>query len=274
MDWSLVLVSQGIEAIIEPPTQEHGWQLIIPAPEYTRARRAVRQYVTENRRVPWVRELPWTGLLFDGRSLIWLFLFCAIFALSETRLPILREAGLMSNQAVYAGQWWRLFTAIMLHGDLGHLAANVSIGAILLGLAMASFGAGYAVLAAYLAGVAGNLAGLIFYGAGHRGLGASGMIMGALGLLTAQSLAYWRAGVEPKLLVLRGLAAGCLLLVLLGLDPAADVLAHVGGFVAGLCFGILLTLSPTPSAQHHRANLFAELLCGALMLLTWALALK
>lgn len=44
------------------------------------------------------------------------------------------------------------------------------------------------LLAAYLAGVGGNLATWLVYGDNHRGLGASGMVMGALGLLAAQSV--------------------------------------------------------------------------------------
>ena len=274
MDWSLVLLSQGIETIIEPPAEDHGWQLSLGEPDLARARAALRQYLAENRRPAWVRELPWTGLLFDGRSVVWLLLLCAIFALGQTWLGSLREAGLMSSQAVRAGQWWRLFTAVMLHADWGHLATNVSTGVVLLGLAMGSFGAGYGVLAAYLAGAAGNVAGLWLYGPVHRGLGASGMVMGALGLLTAQSLAYWRSGSETSWLVVRGVAAGCLLLVLLGLNPDADVIAHVGGFVAGLFFGVLLLLSPTPTAQHTWGNRIAELVCGGLMILTWGLALR
>jgi membrane associated rhomboid family serine protease len=272
MEWSLVLLSQGIEAIIEPPEGEHGWQLAVAEPDLLRARESLRQYQAENRRGPWVRELPWTNLWFDARSVLWMFLLCVLFALSETRG--LREAGLMSSQAVQAGQWWRLFTAVMLHADLGHLATNVTTGLLLLGLAMGSFGSGLAVLASYLAGVAGNVAGLLLYGPVHRGLGASGMVLGALGLLTAQSLAYWRAGATPKLLVLRGVASGALLLILLGMNPDADVIAHVAGFLAGLLFGGILVWLPVPPRRQLLANRLAELVCGGLMALTWALALS
>ena len=273
MDWSLVLVSQGIETTIEPPAEDHGWQLAVATPDYARAAEALRQYLAENRRNVWVHELPLTGLWFDGRSVIWMLLLCVIFWLSETRLGVLRDAGVMSNEAVHAGQWWRLFTAVMLHGDLGHLATNVCTGVVLLGLAMGSFGPGLGVLAAFLSGVAGNVAGLLVYGETHRGLGASGMIMGALGLLTAQALAYRGGGVTPKLLLLRGVAGGCLLLILLGTNPAADVIAHAAGFAAGILFGVLLVLFPTPPARQASVNRAAELLCGALMVLAWGLAL-
>jgi membrane associated rhomboid family serine protease len=172
------------------------------------------------------------------------------------------------------GQWWRIFTAVSLHADIAHLAGNVAIGVLLLGLAMGSFGPGMAVLAAYLAGAGGNLAGLLFAGPQHRSLGASGMVMGALGLLAGQSIAFLRRGDNPRRLVLRIVAGACLLLVLLGLDPHTDVLAHVGGFVSGAAFGAVLSISNGKLAQNELANRAAELICGAIVAGTWALALR
>src|SRR5260370_36848917 len=68
MDWSLVLVSQGIETRIERPEQDAGWRLVVDLPDHQRALAAIRQYRLENRRRPWVRELPWSGLIFDWRG--------------------------------------------------------------------------------------------------------------------------------------------------------------------------------------------------------------
>ena len=52
MDWSLVLVSQGIETRIEF-NEEAGWQLAIPEHELERARDILQQYQAENRQWPW-----------------------------------------------------------------------------------------------------------------------------------------------------------------------------------------------------------------------------
>ncbi len=273
MDWSLVLVSQGIEVVIEAANDEHGWQLVLAAADSSRAFAALRHYHAENRRRPWVQTLPWTGLAFDWRSAVWFAWLIVIFFLGETRFPHLRAAGLMDSSAVWAGQWWRLFTAVSLHGDLAHLIGNVTTGVLLLGLAMGGHGAGHALLAAYLAGAGGNVANLLLHPDAHRSLGASGMVMGALGLLTAQSLTLLRAGLTPRQFATRGLLAGVLLMVLLGLNPDTDVVAHVAGFLAGVLLGGLLALAPTRLLQSPQANRFAELLCGALMILTWRLAL-
>src|SRR2546421_1302369 len=206
LDWSLVLVSQGIESTIEQPSDEAGWRLVVEGTDGQRAIRALRQYKAENPYPVWRRNLPWTGLIFDWRSLACALLLVLIFVLSETTHPNLRQAGRMDSQAVWSGEWWRLFTAVTLHRDLPHLASNVTAGILLLGLAMGSFGSGVGLLAAYLAGVLGNLAGLFLYIGEHRSLGASGMIFGALGLLTGQMFGLLHAGLSGKQLVFRGVA--------------------------------------------------------------------
>lgn len=100
------------------------------------------------------------------------------------------------------------------------------------------------------------------------------MVMGALGLVTAQSLAMARAGLTSQQLATRGLLAGALLLVLLGFNPGADVLAHVAGFLTGGFLGAVLILLPARITHTRWINRMAELLCGVLVLWTWWLALR
>ena len=121
-----------------------------------------------------------------------------------------------------------------------------------------------------------NLAGLIFYPERHQGLGASGMIMGALGLLAAQWLTLLKHGLTPRQLAIRGMLSGGLLLVLLGFSPErnVDVLAHVAGFGTGLGLGVILALLPTRARQSLWLDCTAFLLCFALAGATWCLALR
>ena len=275
MDWSLVLVSQGIEAGIECDATTSAWQLTVHWPDYPRALEAIEQYRAENRLALWRHELPGTGLVFDWRGTAWFLLLTILFVMEQTRFGYLREAGLMDPAATRAGEWWRPLTATMLHADWLHLAHNVASGILLLGLAMGAFGPGLALLAAILAGAAGNLAGLAFHAEPHRSLGASGMVMGALGLLTAQSFWLVRAGLPGRQLMARGLLGGFLLLIWFGLspDPKVDVLAHVAGFAAGVVFGGVLVLLPSSVGQNARINALAELLCGGLVVLVWWRAL-
>jgi hypothetical protein len=55
MDWSLVLVSQGIETAIE--RNDAGWELLVPVAEYEQAIAAIHQYRQENRHWPWQQRV-------------------------------------------------------------------------------------------------------------------------------------------------------------------------------------------------------------------------
>src|ERR1043166_1770732 len=138
MDWSLVLVSQGIEALIENPAEGAGWGLVVGAQDYARALEAIRQYRLENREGPVRQEVFRPGFLFDWGSSGWAALVAIFFWLS-TRAD-LRTPGSMDSVAVAHGLWWRLFTAIWLHADLGHLISNLTFGFVLIGLAMGRYG--------------------------------------------------------------------------------------------------------------------------------------
>jgi len=178
----------------------------------------------------------------------------------------------MDSAAVATGEWWRWFTAVWLHADLGHLAANGGFGFLLLGLAMGRYGTGVGLLAAYLAGVGGNIGACLIYGVDHRSLGASGMVMGALGLVAVQSLGFLKSAPNAWRFASAGVAAGVMLFVLLGLSPGTDVVAHFGGFVTGLALGALL-VAAAEFAQKETVNFASALLFALLVIWTWLLAL-
>ena len=270
MDWALVLASQNIEATIAR-REDGGWGLLVQSRDVAAAVAALRQYHIENRGWQWRQELPATGLVFHAGSLLWVAALAASYYFCETRFPKLEELGIIDSNAVRAGQWWRLFTAITLHENLPHLTANLTSGCLFLGLAMARFGGGVALLAAFVAGAAGNLASVYCYGE-HRSLGASGMVMAGLGLLAAQSIDWWRHGGKTGTLLWRGGAAAFLILVLFGFSPEADVVAHVGGFVAGALLGAVLSLARPATLQKGFVNTIATVALIALSLGSWALA--
>ena len=271
MDWSLVLASQSIQAVIEN-TPEAGWALVVAAPDYARAIEVIRQYRRENLRWQWRRPVFKSDVLFDWGSAAWVLLTLVFFRLEMSRTDF-RDIGIMDNAALARGEWWRLFTATWLHADPAHLAMNAVFGFVLLGMAMGRYGTGVGLLAAYLAGVGGNLATWLIYGQTHRGLGASGVVMGALGLLALPSVSLLNHHPYGLKYALGGIAGGMMLFVLLALDPGADVLAHLGGFVSGLLLGAALAWFPklTRSAS---GNLAAGFVFAILVAATWALALS
>ena len=57
MDWSLVLVSQGIETTIDQDSDGSGWGLLVAGPDYGPAIKVIRQYHLENRGWPWQQQV-------------------------------------------------------------------------------------------------------------------------------------------------------------------------------------------------------------------------
>jgi len=104
-------------------------------------------------------------------------------------------------------------------------------------------------------------------------LGASGMVMGGLGLLAAQSLTLLRHGFIGRQQMLRGLLAGVMLFVLFGLSPETDLLAHFTGFIMGLALGVVLLWLP-PSWQNRRTNSAAAIILTGLLVATAWLAFR
>lgn len=275
MDWSLVLVSQGIDPLVERDP-DAGWVILVRGPDYLRAVDALQRYQAENRRTGWQQTLPGVGLIFDLRSLGCLLFLGLLFAVELMGQGTLRDRGVMDNRLVHAGEWWRLFTAVTLHADVSHLAANLSTGFLMLGLVMGAYGYGVGLLLSYVAGVAGFLAGLLFLPETHRSLGASGMVLGALGLLGAQWVGLLRLGITPRQIAMRGLLSCVLLLVLLGLSPQenTDVLAHVAGFLSGVLLGAVLAFCPRRFVAGPWANPVGLVATLGLVLGSWWLALR
>jgi membrane associated rhomboid family serine protease len=276
MDFSLVLASQAIETIIE--CIDGKWQLRVSAPSRQAALQAIHCYRVENRRWPWRREVTASGVLFDWSAVVWVSLIGFFHWLSEQKAGF-QSWGVMDAQLVSAGEWWRLFTAAWLHGDIAHLASNATLGLVLLGLVLGRYGAGFGVLAASLAGIGGNILSWLLFPGPHRSLGASGFVMGCLGLLAAQTLPHWRlrrsalwAKGSRKPMATR-LLSGILLFVLVGLAPGTDIMAHFGGFVTGLLLGWPLAFIPQPN-RFGKLNLLAAFLFALLIIVPWWLALR
>jgi len=271
MDWSLVLVSQEIETTIL--RTETGWGLSVNGQDYDKAVAVLQQYVHENRGWKWKLHLPGSDILFHHGAIVWAVATAGFYYWTMEAYPQLQDAGMMKNNLVAGGQWWRLFTAITLHENLTHLVTNLGAGFLLFGLAMSRYGPGVALLAAFLAGAAGNGFDLLVHSKDSQSLGASGMVMGALGMLSVHSFSIWRKHPAARRGARRSLAAGFLILVLTGFAPGADIAAHLGGFAAGLMVGIGLNTVRPASLQQGTPNVLAALALSALVTLAWRQAL-
>jgi rhomboid protease GluP len=152
-------------------------------------------------------------------------------------IEVLYRLGAKSGWAIYRGQWWRLVTAIFLHAGLFHIGMNLWC-LIDLGVEVESLFSTAKFLVLYLVtGVCGFL--LSTWWSPGLSVGASGAIMGMIGILIGASFHHGRLGKDYRGMLWRWVIYILLLglvFPLLGLG-ALDNAAHAGGFVSGLALG-------------------------------------
>jgi rhomboid protease GluP len=184
------------------------------------------------------------------------------------------DLGELDAGRLQSGQWWRAWTALTLHLDPGHLAANLGAGIWFGYLAAGELGSGSswflivngAALANWVEGELGP--------ATHRSVGASTAVFTALGMLAAHS---WRTRFYlPQRRALRWapLVAGIVLLGWLGsAGEQTDLIAHALGFVVGVLIGALAALPAIERALRRVPQWLAGLGALASIALAWSCAL-
>lgn len=237
MDWGLVLASQGIDTTIEKDHENQKYILIVSDSDYDRAIEQIRLYQIENRRRKIIQLLDLPADLFNWSSFAWAIVIIIFYVLQTNANFDLTSAGQMHKNAVLRGEWWRLFTAISLHKDIAHLACNATVGFIFIGFAMVHYGVGLCLLLSVASGAFGNFIGILLREGDYYGLGASGMVMGALGLLAGAGWFMTYTSDHYKAINKKRAIAGFLLFILLGMNPGSDVQAHAGGFLSGYLLG-------------------------------------
>jgi membrane associated rhomboid family serine protease len=147
------------------------------------------------------------------------------------------------------GEWWRAATALTLHADLAHVAANAVALGIFLGAVAHRLGPALATWLALAAGVAGNVLTALVARGGHASIGASTAVFGVLGTLSALQVPRRRAWLT--------LGVGVALLGFLGTGARADLLAHLFGFAAGVTEGLAVRrMAPPPRSLRQPAIAF------------------
>ena len=133
---------------------------------------------------------------------------------------------------------WRTVTALTLHADARHLAANIVFGGLVGLFAGQLLGSGLAWFSILIAGAAGNLLNALIRNPGHTSVGASTAVFAALGIVAAYVWKRRRHLHASKLVRWAPLVGAVVLLSYLGTGGVrTDVAAHVAGFLAGVVLG-------------------------------------
>ena len=136
---------------------------------------------------------------------------------------------------ILAGQWWRLVMAMFLHAGLLHIGMNMWC-LVDLGPEVESLFSTTKFTVFYLVtGVAGFLLSLWWRPFGIS-VGASGAIMGLIGILIGASFHHGHLGKEYRSQLWRWV----MYIAIFGIFFAVDNAAHFGGLAAGLALGYLV----------------------------------
>jgi membrane associated rhomboid family serine protease len=278
---AFVLAALGIRSSVSHDGVQ--FVLLVEEVEAARALTQLQQYEQERRAAPAPEPAPpavhahaWIG--------------CAIYALTLVGIGLLIsngfgrldafDTGELDAARVQSGQWWRAWTALTLHLDGAHLAANVAAGIWFGYLAARQIGSGNAWLLIVSGAALANLFEALLGPAEHRAVGASTLVFTALGMLAAHS---WRVRYSPSQRWARQwapLVGGVVLLGWFGSggdDGAApvrvDVVAHVLGFAAGVLLGALAAQPWGRRALARLPQWLGGLAALASIAIAWACAL-
>jgi membrane associated rhomboid family serine protease len=254
------------------------WVLFVEEKSIDRVRKELAAFEAEEKQKPPTRamlpaeKIPTLSLYVAGWIQVAFFLVQRRVGESWT------NSGAADGAAILRGEWWRTVTALTLHADLPHLAANLATGLLFAAFVIARLGSGVAWLAILMSGAIGNALNAWGYRSEpHSTIGASTACFGALGLLVGlEIVARWK---EPRLrnswqLVLP-VGAGLALLAYLGVGDEGktiDYMAHGWGFVAGVIQGMIASLLHLKERMTAPWQRLASLVTLALVAVAWVLA--
>jgi len=145
--------------------------------------------------------------------------------------------GAKINQFIAQGELWRLFTPMLLHGSILHIAFNM-YALSRIGPSLERYYGHWRFLGLYiLAGFGGNVFSMMFTEAAS--LGSSTAIFGLIG---AQGVFYYHNreifGSSFRQ-ALKGIISIAAVNLVIGLSPGIDNWGHIGGLVSGVLFSWL-----------------------------------
>ena len=270
----LVLTAVGVAGIVV--LGEGEFRLEVDQADAAYALQHLLQYEAENRArpppppPPYIYPHAWIGCLFYVLVLVGV---AAALSHGVARLDAF-DVGELDAQRVQGGQWWRAWTALTLHLDGPHLAANLLAGVWFGYLAATQMGGGTAWFLAVTGAALANLLEGLYAPPQHHSVGASTAVFALLGAMSAFS---WRERfASPQRWARRWgpLIAGVILLGWTGSSgEGTDVIAHLGGFAVGALLGASVALPALQGALRRLPQWLPGLAALASLALAWGCAL-
>lgn len=210
--------------------------------------------------------------------IIFLLQQVSVYFLNGTDLPAV--LGMKVNELILDGQFWRLFTPMLLHGSILHLGFNMYALYIFGPGLERAYGHGRYLGLYFLAGFAGNVFSFLF--TDSPSLGSSTAIFGLLGAEGVYLYQNRRIYGEFGQRALMNLVVIAVINMIIGLSPGIDNWGHLGGLLGGALFawyagpvlqvkGIppnYMLVDERPKRDVWRAGISIWLLFGLLAVIT------
>ena len=194
-----------------------------------------------------IKQYPLTYGIIAINVLVYLFTSLQSGSIADMDMRVLLHAGALNGTLVVGyGEWWRLFTAMFLHGGMTHILMNM-FSLYLVGRGLEVYFEKKAYIGIYLfSGLLGGLASLYMHPDPNSvGIGASGAIFGVFGALAGFFLANRNNIPEYSRAFMKDFGVVLGLNLVMGLSiPSIDVSAHIGGLVVGLLGGFIVSKNP------------------------------
>lgn len=251
-EYALIPLALGDACLIDATPDGHDYTLMVEPDRAEKIRAELADYREEQREIARERKLFLHPFFEYDAGYPWIALWAAILSAifyAQTGDPGLTDDFASSSIGLIEHhQWWRPFTSLFLHADVGHLLGNIGSGLLFISLLSRTVGAKLAWLTTLLCGTLGNaLTSFLNYPEPFSSIGASTAVFAALGALTgigSISFARFRTHL-PWVQLVAPLLGGSILLGWLGSGRPGgntDVLGHVAGFAFGIAAGIFIAL--------------------------------
>lgn len=149
---------------------------------------------------------------------------------------VLLRFGSKVTPLILSGEWWRLVTAMFLHGGLFHIGFNLWVLLDIGPAVESTFNTPKFLVMFFLSGVVGFAASMVWNPYGQS-VGASGAILGLIGVLIGASFHHGTLGREYRGHLLRWVIYIFVFgFAIRGIDNAS----HFGGLVTGALLGYLI----------------------------------
>ncbi len=267
---ALVLAAMGIDY------RQEDTLLLVPDEEADLARQQLQAYYEENSNWPppqnWIHQRhkqipPPPTLMMIGA----LFLFFQITGPWQPGNPWFAAGAIDSSRILDQEQWWRLVTALSLHGNGTHLLGNCLIGGFMVHLLSLTIGYGSSWLLLLVTGALANFLNIVLRDSPHYSVGFSTAVFAAIGMFSGLQI---KMGRDAPLRFLVPLGAGAGLLAFLGTEGQhTDLGAHLSGFCCGIVVGqLIIRTNLIKAADNPTIQRFLFFCALAIIFLCWWLA--